>query len=121
MCAQGDSDPKERWLEEGKAAYERYFTPKNLSKDDETFNDLEEAAVAEGRELTRRLIGEKLSEKFAREDPAQADCPWCGRHCERSSHEAEERTVQTRAGPVTFRRLGFFCPSCRKVFFPSGL
>lgn len=121
MCAQGDREKKERWLEEAKAAYERYFAPKSRSDAPETWMELEEAAVTEGTQLICRLMGDKLTEKFAREDPAEAPCPWCGRqHCKRKTEGPEERTIQTRAGPVTFLRHGYFCPSCRKVFFPSG-
>jgi len=87
-----------------------------------SFNDRERQAC----ELGQQLAGALLSGHIGR-DPAatavEAECPTCGRRLrdESAGHAAGEvRRIETRAGPIEFRRTGFRCPACRKIFFPPG-
>ena len=87
-----------------------------------SFNDRERQAC----ELGQQLAGALLSGHIGR-DPAatavEAECPTCGRRLrdESAGHAAGEvRRIETRAGPIEFRRTGFRCPACRKIFVPPG-
>jgi hypothetical protein len=68
-------------------------------------------------------IGDAVAAEIARQQsadrPAAADsaCPQCGRSGE--SRGARQRTLLTRRGPTTVAEPEYFCPCCRKAFFPA--
>lgn len=73
-------------------------------------NQAVELSDAIGVELTRQL-------SLGREAETEATCPQCagqGRY-----KGQRERQLIGRRGPVTIAEPEYFCPCCRKAFFPS--
>ena len=73
-------------------------------------NQAVELGDAIGVELTRQM-------SLGREGEAEATCPQCagpGRY-----KGPRERERIGRRGPVTIAEPEYFCPCCRKAFFPS--
>ena len=77
------------------------------------FTVLEDAAIAIGDAVTQELIEQEL----ARHTEHTCDCPECGKPGLRKGKR--ERDVQTRRGKVKFTEPEFYCPHCRRAFFPS--
>ena len=77
------------------------------------FTVLEDAAIAIGDAVTEELIEQEL----ARHAEHGCDCPQCGQRGLRKGER--ERLVQTRRGKVKFTEPEFYCPRCRRAFFPS--
>lgn len=49
--------------------------------------------------------------------PSEAVCPQCGRSGRYCGDR--QRELISRRGPVTLAEPEYFCPGCRKAFFPS--
>ena len=77
------------------------------------FTILEDAAIAVGDAVTEELIEQEL----ALHAEHGCDCPKCGQPGLRKGER--EREVQTRRGKVKFTEPEFYCPRCRRAFFPS--
>ena len=77
------------------------------------FTTLEDAAIAIGDALTKEVVEREL----ARQSEHTAECPQCGGGGLRRG--ARERVIQTRRGEVKFTEPEFYCPQCRRAFFPS--
>jgi hypothetical protein len=77
------------------------------------FTVLEDAAVAVGDAITAEIMERELS----LEAECRGDCPGCG---QRGLKKGErQRVLQTRRGEVKFAEPEFYCPRCRRAFFPS--
>jgi hypothetical protein len=77
------------------------------------FTTLEDAAIAVGDAITKELVELVL----ARQAEQSHECPQCG---QRGLQKGErERVIQTRRGEVKFTEPEFYCPRCRRAFFPS--
>lgn len=65
---------------------------------------------------------EKHIEKDEQLDEVEAKrrCPWCGGIGKCREESKEERTIVGQRGSASFEREGYYCPRCRKVFFPCG-
>jgi len=122
MCAEREKPQKQQWLEEAERAYEEFFARKSKSgKRLGTFRELEGWAVVAGDRLGRWLLERKISsESTEAEREKEHDCPYCGKPARPREEGPERREVYAKPGSVCFEREGFYCPSCRKVFFPSG-
>jgi CRISPR/Cas system-associated protein Cas10 (large subunit of type III CRISPR-Cas system) len=119
MVRGGELSGEKGWLEEAEAAYRRRFgelegSPRGL------FDQMEQASFAAGVTYARRHLEAQLGKLSQGDCEGPQACPWCKRVCEARSEETEEREILTRLGPVRLQRRGYYCPSCRKVFFPSG-
>jgi hypothetical protein len=79
------------------------------------FDAIEREAVAIGDAVSRALMARRAQERPA--DDREAICPECGR-AGRSQGD-RERELITRRGPTTIREPQYFCPCCRKDFFPA--
>lgn len=73
-------------------------------------NQAVELGDAISAELTRQL-------SHRRSVVEQASCPQCGEAGR--SEGVRERELISRRGPVTIAEPEYFCPCCRKAFFPS--
>lgn len=68
--------------------------------------------------LTDALAAELLQRSVARRAVAvDASCPTCG---QLGQHQGDrERALIGRRGPVTIPEPEYYCPGCRKAFFPA--
>ena len=82
---------------------------------DQSLGHLEEEILQQTRGLERKLLEEAAQKKA---DQSPPECPVCGHKLTRQTRE-QERTYQTRFGPVTIRRLRGWCRRCRVWRFPA--
>lgn len=118
-------------------------TKKNLVEDYE--KDLDEIFKSNDRPLTfdeiEKLVDEKMDtarneviqkvieieqEKKTQEngDPEETSICICGTEVlictdKKGNPEIYERKLQTKKGYVKMKEYGYYCPKCRKIFFPS--
>jgi hypothetical protein len=81
----------------------------------QTLGHLEEEILQQTRGLERKLLEEAAQKKADQSPPV---CPVCGHKLTRQTRD-QERTYQTRFGPVTIRRLRGWCRRCRAWRFPA--
>ena len=76
---------------------------------------IETQAVAIGDAVTTELLKRRSADRPAEEE--ESNCPQCdklGRY-----QGQRERELIGRRGPVTIAEPEYFCPCCRKSFFPD--
>jgi hypothetical protein len=75
---------------------------------------VEDLAAELGDAFATAMV-EKESQAHA--EPCQANCPECGKPG--NYRGPRERELITRRGPATISEPTFYCPCCRKSFFPA--
>ena len=79
------------------------------------FTTIETLALAAGDAVSLEVFEQQLAESGV----GPAHCPHCGFEGKRTKQR--ERTVQTRRGlDVPLREHEWYCPGCRRAFFPSS-
>ncbi len=76
---------------------------------------IENRAIEIGDALAAAVIEQRSRDRPATSD--EALCPLCG-ECGRYRGE-RERELISRRGPVHLAEPEYYCPGCRKAFFPS--
>lgn len=76
---------------------------------------IETRAVAIGDAVTAELLKQKSSARPAEEN--EPTCPKCGKLGRYQG--PRERELIGRRGPVPISEPEYFCPCCRKAFFPE--
>ena len=111
---------QEDWIEEAKRSFDQFFG-EDPRGGQVTFRQIEAAAVQEGDRVARWFLEKRLETERAECDSSVGcACPICGNSARPKEGGPEPREIVTKPGRISFERLGFYCPSCRKVFFPSG-
>jgi hypothetical protein len=84
-----------------------------------TMIELEELACEIGDEFTSQLLSQEMA---ARSDGAAESathaCPDCGRCCGQGA--SKRRKLTGVRGAVHYHEPAFYCPVCRRSFFPGG-
>jgi hypothetical protein len=75
---------------------------------------IETQAVAIGDAVTTELLRQKSSDRPTEDE---STCPKCGKLGRYRGQR--ERELIGRRGPVTISEPEYFCPCCRKSFFPE--
>lgn len=88
---------------------------RSLEASDENLGHLEEAILHSTRDLARKLLEEAAQKKADQSPPV---CPVCGHQLSRRTRD-NERTFQSRFGPVTVKRLRGWCRRCQAWCFPA--
>jgi Uncharacterised protein family (UPF0236). len=88
---------------------------RSVQASDQTLGHLEEEILQQTHGLERKLLEEAAQKKADQSPPV---CPVCGHKLTRQTRD-QERTYQTRFGPVTLRRLRGWCRRCRAWRFPA--
>jgi len=86
-----------------------------------TLTELEDVALAARAIFTEKLVKLSLDRQAAAPAQRPADMQTCP-DCQRSfadPHEPMPRTLQTRAGEVSWHEPQDYCSRCRRAFFPS--
>ena len=75
---------------------------------------IETRAVEIGDAVATELLKKKSADRPAEDE---STCPKCGKL---SRYQGQrQREMIGRRGPVTIREPEYFCPCCRKAFFPE--
>jgi len=78
------------------------------------FTTIERLALAAGDAVSLEVFEQQLAESGM----GPPHCPHCGFEGQRVKQR--ERTVQTRRGlDVPLREQEYYCPGCRRAFFPA--
>lgn len=88
---------------------------RSIQASDETLGHMEEAILRQTQGLERKLLEEAAQKKADQTPPV---CPVCGHALSRCSPD-QERTFQSRFGPVTVKRLRGWCRRCKRWHFPA--
>jgi len=87
------------------------------SVDDIKFRDIENQVL--GR---RKQMGAQLAQSLLEEESLAAatvlHCPVCGTKLQKKGQK--EKVVVSLAGEVVVKRDYYYCPQCRRGFFPPG-
>jgi len=76
---------------------------------------IETQAVAIGDAVTTELLKSRSADQPVEQD--ESTCPQCGKLGRYQGKR--ERELIGRRGPVTIAEPEYFCPCCRKSFFPD--
>jgi hypothetical protein len=80
-----------------------------------TLTKLEDEILAARQKLGQE-VGAALAKEREAAQPHQAACPTCGRLAELKGLKALK--VESRVGTLDLKRAHYYCPHCRKGFFP---
>jgi len=84
-----------------------------------TMLELEELACEIGDEFTIELMSLAMAERSNEAaEAATCACPDCGQFC--GQGKPKPRTLAGVRGEVRYHEPSFFCPACRRSFFPGG-
>ena len=106
---------KDEFLKLAAQFYEEVAPP----KDGETFDDIEEAAVERGKQLSAWLMKARLHREAAGETGQSVLCPKCGKTM-RTQNDAASRGLETTRSHIRYARPYCVCDSCGFSFSPSG-
>jgi len=84
-----------------------------------TMVELEELACEIGDEFTNQLVSLEMaarSSRAASEETCQ--CPDCGDCC--GQGDLKPRKLTGVRGEIHYREPTYYCPACRRSFFPGG-
>lgn len=76
---------------------------------------VENYAIEIGDAVAAKLIEKKSADRPVVED--EPACPQCGKQGRYQGLRARE--MLSRRGPVTITEPAYYCPCCRKAFFPD--
>ncbi len=76
---------------------------------------IENQAVEIGDAFTRELAQQQSQ---CRVSPDESTCPGCGKLGRYRGHR--QRELVGRRGPISIAEVEYYCPCCRKSFFPDG-
>jgi hypothetical protein len=83
-----------------------------------TLADLEELTCEIGDLVTRELTQREVVRRAEAVDLEQAECPDCGAVCHRG--DPDPVVLDGLRGQLAYRQPQYYCPRCRRAFFPSG-
>jgi hypothetical protein len=110
-----------QFLEEAAARWNDLFDPVRRGEL-RTFDQREAQAVELARGLGAKALEQHLRLEADGSNALAARCPMCGEACclQSTVDGPSTRSVQTRVGQVEYRRPEYYCPRCRRSFFPGG-
>ena len=111
MFGKREGSDKEDWFVETKLAYEEFLSKRRaMGNRLGTFSEIEAQAAEAGDRLTRFLIEKAISEESTESgEEKECNCPRCGKPSKRKDDESERREIESKRGPVSFTRPGYYC------------
>ncbi|HEY7616453.1 MAG TPA: hypothetical protein VH744_06590 [Terriglobales bacterium] len=106
------------WIGERIAAFARELS-EELGEVDESrgvcwLDALENQAVEIGDAVHAELVKQR---SISRPVEEEAVCPTCGKLCQYKG--LRERGMAGRRGPLAISEPEYYCPTCRRAFFPA--
>jgi len=112
MCPNKE-ELKARLMAEAETAIDKLLAGRS-EKEELQLSDIERLARTAGQRLMERFtVGLVEAEAQGAEN---GDCPECGRRMRYKGRKGRDLVAET--GEVRFEREYYYCPTCRKGFFP---
>lgn len=104
---------KARLMAEAEAVIDKLVAGAN-EKEQLDLSDIERLARAAGQRMMERFTVDLVEAEAETEE--SEDCPECGRQMRPKGRK--ERDLVAETGEVRLEREYYYCPTCRKGFFP---
>jgi len=111
----GTSDQMRRRIQEFAEQLRVEFGPLEVGEHSCLLEAAEEWGLQVGDELARAATEQELPAAAA--EPETACCPKCQQQVRWKGHR--RRRIETRRGPIHVTEPEYFCPRCRRSFFPA--
>lgn len=110
---QKDTELKAQMMAQAEAAIEALLAERS-KKDELDLSDIEHLVREAGQRVMQELTNDLAEEEAAKEE--EAKCPECGQIARYKGKK--RRDMVTETGEVSLERGYYYCPTCRKGFFP---
>ncbi len=107
---------KEKLLKELEAEVESYLDWYD-GMEDIKFRDIEQKVLGMRKRMSARLA-QSLVEEESAATATMRHCPVCGTKLQKKGEK--DKVVVSLTGEVEVKRDYYYCPQCRRGFFPSG-
>jgi uncharacterized protein with PIN domain len=108
-----DKALKARLMIEAEEAIDKLLASRS-EKEELQLEDIERLVRAAGQTVMEQFTQEFVGQEGQRKD--NRSCPECGRRMRAKGRK--KRHLVTETGEVRLDRVYYYCPSCRKGFFP---
>ena len=108
-----DRNLKARMMAEAEEAIERLLADRK-EKEELRLSDIERLVRAAGEAVMERFTEDLVAEEAQK--PQSWVCPECAKKMRYKGRK--ERDLVTETGEVRLERAYYYCPTCRKGFFP---
>jgi hypothetical protein len=109
------------FTQQAQKQFDEFFDPERQSLYI-TLTQHEDFVLAMGRKMASWLLQQHLAQHEVGEEGGKPTrpCPSCRRVClpDKKTSSPVPRLVKTRAGELEIQRLKYYCPGCRRAFFP---
>ena len=110
---QKNAELKAQMMAQAEAAIEALLTER-AKKNELDLSDIEHLVREAGQRVMQELTNDLAEEEAAKEEGAK--CPECGQMAHYKGKK--KRDLVTETGEVSLERGYYYCPTCRKGFFP---
>ena len=110
---QSKEELKARLMAEAETAIDQLLAGAG-EKEDLQLSDIERLARTAGQRMMQRFTEGLVKAEAGQEE--SRDCPECGREMRYKGRKKRDLVAET--GEVKLERAYYYCPSCRKGFFP---
>jgi uncharacterized protein with PIN domain len=110
---QKDAELKAQMMAQAEAAIEALLA-KRAKKDELDLSDIEHLVREAGQQVMQEMTNDLADAEAAKEE--EAKCPECGQRLRYKGKR--KRKLVTETGEVSLERRYYYCPTCRKGFFP---
>ncbi len=104
---------KARMMAEAEAAIDKLLSGAS-EKEELQLSDIERLARTAGQRMMERFTAGLVEAEAERE--GNQECPQCGRRMRYKGRKGRDLVAET--GEVRMERAYYYCPTCRKGFFP---
>lgn len=111
-------DLRKKFLESAEKMFDSMLPPEG-GFPDTTINEIEDRAIAEGKELERQVVEARLELEGKACQSESGRCSKCGKEM-RVVEEGVRRELKTTVGEVDYSRSYCSCDRCQVAFSPYG-
>ncbi len=112
---QNKKDLKARMMAEAEEVIDKMLS-ETQGKENLMLSDIERSVRVAGEQIMSNFTA-KLADKEAQQE-RNGICPQCGNKMEYKGRKSRELITET--GELSLNRVYYYCPTCRKGFFPPG-
>jgi len=83
-----------------------------------SLTEIENKVIELGKRMEEKMMKAVIDQGEKRQTHEKQVCPICGG--ELGNKGSKEKRIETQSGSLKLKRKYYYCPNCRKGFFPPG-